>query len=232
MELQLIDHLACNKHTLFHRASLPSKLLGVALGLAAVIVTRRPLVLGFMILVQGAILFCLAPPRLIRSFALYPLLFTGLFAVSQARSAPLLALLVVLKGELAALILLGLAVSTPFNQLFRLAKGFPPIARDSVLLSYRGFFILLERLESIRISNWLRGGSGLAGHIRNLRRMGQSAAILTIASFDLAERLYRVMELRGYDGVLSSQPIRVVPRSIDTVPLLIGAAFLCLGVLL
>lgn len=232
MELQLIDHLACNKDSLLHRASLPSKLVGLGLSLAAVVLTRRLPALGIMVLLQGVILFALAPSRLIRPFAIYPLVFTGLFALSQIRSAPMMAALVVLKGEAAALILLALAVSTPFNQLFRLARRFPPLVRDSILLTYRGFFILLERLECLRISNWLRGGLGLAGNLRNLRRMAQSAALLTISSLDLAERVYRVMELRGYDGVLCTRPIRIRPKPVDLVPVLVGLAFLSLGVLL
>ncbi|NPV79397.1 MAG: hypothetical protein HPY52_03840 [Firmicutes bacterium] len=201
MELRVVDYLANSGNSPLHRAAPWSKLLGVAMVLIVIIVSRNPALIGFILAVQ--LLISLLNRTLtwpVASIAAYPLLFGVLFAISQARNAPMLAVLVILKGVAAGLMLATLMVTTSYIDVFAtLARIMPKPLVEMLFMAYRGFFLLVDRLEGLMLAVKLRRGRGIYGAIHGYYRGAQSLGALVLSSFDLMERVYMVMELRGIE---------------------------------
>ncbi|HHY47654.1 MAG TPA: hypothetical protein GX506_10210 [Firmicutes bacterium] len=203
----MLDYLACRGETVLHRAAPWSKMLGAALTLCAIVLSRNLGLVGALVVFQ---VFLLLWQRLligpVLSFTVYPLIFGALFALSQVWTAPELALLVLLKSEAAGLVLITLMVTTPYIDIFStLQRILPRVLVDMLFMTYRGIFILLERLEGMLLAVKLRKSGGIRGTIAGFRRTAESLGALVIDSFDLVERIYRIMEIRGYDGGIRSE---------------------------
>jgi cobalt/nickel transport system permease protein len=143
------------------------------------------------------------------------------FRVNRTRA---LAGLVMIRAYASALAVVAVLATTPFWELFGiLGRLLPDLVADAVLMAYRAFFILLGRLNNLLVTLRLRriGGQFSLGSL-----MGYGAVLgsLTLSAFDLTERQYRVMRLRGYSGPLAgAAPLALGPPD---VPLLLAVGLL------
>ena len=202
MDIGAIDRSGTQGTSWLHRATPRSKLLGVALVLAAAIVSWNFLVLFALVLVLfAAALSADLDVKLTLTLSLYPAFFAAIFAFASAPSW-LGALVIVLKAVTAALAVVTIVLTTPYPQVFApLQRVAPGLVGDALLMTYRTLFLLLERFADVVRSIRLRSGVGRSP-ARALRMGAASLGNVLLYSIDLAEREYDVMRLRGYNGRL------------------------------
>jgi len=231
VDVTAVDRSAVLGNTPLHRAAPSSKLVAAALLLAAVVSTRDPLVAaGLALSLAGAAAALRLPLRQMVPLALYPALFALVFAFAAA-PGPVTGALIVLKAVTAALVAVTLMFSTPYPQVFApIQRVVPTIVGDALLMTYRSLFILAEKFGDLLRAVRLR--SGLSGRqpVRTAQATVRALGGLLLYSFDLSQREYDILRLRGYEGGLRVSARSSSDRTADTAA--IAYALLALGVAL
>jgi energy-coupling factor transporter transmembrane protein EcfT len=224
MDVRAVDLSATTGTSGLHRASPLTKLAAFALVLTATVAQDNAfVVLGIALMLSSLVLGSRLRSGLVFSLAAYPGLFALVFAFAAAPEW-LTGALFVLKAMTAALAAVTLIATTPYPQVFApLQRVLPEIVGDALLMTYRSLFLLVEKFERLRTAVRLR--SGLAGRapLRAARAAASSLGGLVLYAFDLAEREYDVMRLRGYEGRLRVTLPRSARPAFDAA-LLAGAA--------
>lgn len=216
MDLRYLDYLSVNPTTPLHRSSVLGKALALGVFLGTLLALDHPGPALFLLAGEVAVLAAARQPlRPLLAFASYPLFFAGLFALVRLPVHPEQALLVVVRAFASALAVVTLLATTPVWEVFGLlGRVLPGLVADALLMSYRAFFILAGKLSHLLIALRLRR----IGNRVNWRGLSGYAAVLgalTLAAFDLTERQYRIMRLRGYSGPLAvSAPLRLVRQDV------------------
>jgi cobalt/nickel transport system permease protein len=228
VDLRYLDYLSVNSATPLHRSSAPGKLLALAGFLAALL--SSPRLSGALFLLAGELVAFWAtrqPVRRLAALASYPLLFAGLYALVRLPVHPQQAALVLVRAFASTLAVVTLLATTPFWELFGvLGRFLPGLVADAVLMSYRAFFVLVGRLRNLLVALRLRR---LSDRFSLQTLLGYAAVLgaLTMAAFDMTERQYRIMRLRGYAGPLASAaPLTLAPADAG---LFLGVAALAAG---
>jgi len=211
MHLAEMDHLSINGKGFFHRRSTFAKLLFTVCILASWLVSRDPrhltvlLVLLIFFFAAGSI-----PLKKVGHLALYPTFFSLVFAMIMARQSWEHGLVIVLKAMGAALTMLLLIATTPYVDLFAvLSRVLPRLLVDLMIFSYRAFFILLEKMQHLMRTIRLRGGYRPMTPINNLRHLTRALGTLVIQAFEMSERMYEILTIRGYHGNIPlSHPVK------------------------
>lgn len=224
MHIGSVDESATLGRSWVHTASPVAKLLAFALVLAATVVSWNVLVLaGLLILLVATTTTARLRPGLTYALAAYPALFAGVFAFASAPDVPT-GLVIIMKAAVAGLAAVSVILTTPYPQVFApIQRIVPGIVGDALLMTYRSTFLLLDKfanlLTAIRLRAGLRGGHP----VRTARATSQALGGLLLYSFDLSQRDYDVMRLRGYqDRLKTSLPRSTAP--IRDVFLLVAAA--------
>ncbi|HEY9723161.1 MAG TPA: energy-coupling factor transporter transmembrane component T, partial [Oscillatoriaceae cyanobacterium] len=89
-------------------------------------------------------------------------------------------------------------------------------------LSYRSFFLLLERWNSTAAAMRLRGGWSWRRMDRSIANLGSALGSLLVTALARGEALYDAMRVRGYRGRIGTE-LPWSPRANDALPLLPGA---------
>ncbi|MGE5507620.1 MAG: CbiQ family ECF transporter T component [Chitinophagales bacterium] len=225
MDLAYLDYLAVNATTPLHRSTALDKLLALA-GLLAALLFASHLAAALVLLageVAGLVL-ARQPLRRLALASTFPLFFAGLFALTRLASQPSLAGLVMVRAYASALAVVTLLATTPFWEIFAvLGRLLPGLVADAVLMAYRAFFLLLGRFSNLLVTLRLRR---LSDRFTPGSLMGYGAVLgsLTLSAFDLTERQYRIMRLRGYSGPLAgAAPLALAPPDL---PLFLAAGLL------
>ncbi len=240
-DIRMIDYLANLKNSPYHRASALSKGMATLLILGGVIFNESLAALGVILaLLALAIYLSKLPLIKILKWSIYPVFFASLFAFSVFLGAvktmpPLEALylpMVFLARSLsAALALLLLLSTTPYPQVFGLLRrALPELVVNTMLMTYRFFFLLIDELENLLRAMRLRG-SGLspAKIIRNMKDYGKIVGVLLIHSIDMSERMYGIFLVRGYAGKFSVEGSRWQKE--DVFPLSLGLGIFATSIL-
>jgi cobalt/nickel transport system ATP-binding protein len=141
------------------------------------------------------------PLRRVLAIAAYPALFAALFAISQWNGRWATPAVIVLKATSAGLAMVLLISTTPYPQLFAVVgRALPRIVADALLMTYRTFFMLLESMDHLITALRLRGGLLRGRPVRTINNLSIALGVLLIRSFDLGQRLYETLTLRGYAG--------------------------------
>lgn len=232
MDIQFIDELAANGQTPLHNALPGAKVAASALLLAAAIAAPSPGAAGFV--AAGVLLLVYAarqPLGYMMHIALYPVIFAALFTIGSVLSDPMYALALVTKAFTAGLIAATLITTTSFVDVFAIiARVFPNVIADALFMGYRAFFILIGELQGLITAVRLRGGvSGTL--LEQLSTYGKMFGVLVIHSADMTERMYQVMQVRGYSQRIPSTRRRQ-PFGARDLALLAYSALILLGVFL
>ncbi|MFZ3171383.1 MAG: energy-coupling factor transporter transmembrane component T [Carboxydocellales bacterium] len=203
MDVAFIDNLAVNGQGPMHRSGAWSKLIMLAIILVGAIFTKawQPLLtmaglLVVLILVEKLPLVKLLP------FLGYPLFFALIFAV-MAQGWSLASIVIILRSLTAGLVLILVLATTPYGELFRvIGKFLPDLVTDGLIMTYRCFFLLVSQMTNRLKAMHIRGGYGGVGLWKNLTRVAGSLGLVFIHSWEMAERMYNIMALRGYEGKL------------------------------
>lgn len=224
MDIGAIDRSATRGGGPVRGAAPVTKLVAMALMLAAVIVSWNLLVLAAALaLLLAAVRWGRIDMRLALTLAAYPAVFALVFAFS-ATSSLLDGAVLVLKAVTAALAAVTVVLSTPYPQVFApVQRIVPGLVGDALLMTYRTTFILLEKFSRLLRASRLRAGLRLGEPVRAARATAGALGGLLLYSVDLAQRDYDVMRLRGYERRLRVSPQRSLDRRADAV-LLAGAA--------
>lgn len=229
MHIGRIDESATRGDSWLHRVSPVSKLVAFALVLGAAISTWNALVVGSLALALVAIAASARlRGRLVLSLAGYPALFAAVFAFSAATSL-LGGVTIVLKAVTAALAAVIVILTTPYPYVFApIQRIVPAIVGDALLMTYRSLFLLLEKLGNLITASRLRAGLRAGHPVRSARATTRALGGLLIYSFDLSQRSYDIMRMRGYEGRLRVTLPASVDRRVDVA--LVTGALLLLGI--
>jgi cobalt/nickel transport system permease protein len=228
IHLGTIDESATLGSSWLHRAWPVAKLVAFACVLAAVMVTWNALVLlALLLLMAAAVISARVPARFAFGLAAYPAIFAVMFAIASAPD-PLVGVTIVLKALAAGLAAVTIALTTPYPQIFApLQRLVPGIVGDALLMTYRSTFLLLDKFGRLLTAVRLRSGLSPGHPVRAAYATARAMGGLLLYSFDLSQREYDVMRLRGYERRLRVK----LPSSVS--PLrdagLVGAAVLALA---
>ena len=223
MDVALVDNLAINGRGWLHRRSAPAKLAMTGGLLAAAVVSRTPAQAGLVLLaVTGLGASERLPVGQVAGLAAFPALLAGLFALGWTGTTAVLAFL---KGLSAASSMILVMTTTPYPQVFAaLGAVLPGTLLDVLFLTYRGFFLLLGRIEALRRAVRLRGGYWRRALFRNSRGLAGALGVTVLHTWEMSETTYRVMALRGYrPGSLGGSRPRFSGWA-DLAPVAAGAA--------
>ena len=203
MHIGAIDQSATLGESWLHRSGPVAKLVAFGVVLAAVMVTWNLLVLASIVAVlSAALVSARAKARLAYGLAAYPAFFAVVFALASAPDA-LTGAVIVLKALAAGLAAVALVLTTPYPQIFApLQRVVPGIVGDSLLMTYRSTFLLLDKFTNLLTAVRLRSGVQAGRPLRALRSTTQALGGLLLYSFDLSQRDYDIMRLRGYQDRL------------------------------
>ena len=197
-EIYLIDQYANNGQSTIHRATFVAKLLSCTVALLAIIFSTSPFKLLIYIAITLLLIAIAKLPllRLIR-WSLYPLIFGLMFALSQVFSSPQLALLSLIKVFATVLLMMLVITTTGFPRLF---SAIPiPILRNTFLLTYRFFFMMVDSFTKKMKIMTVRGFSS-ASSLRKLTALSDAVAQGILTSLDKGEKVHRIMLVRGFSG--------------------------------
>ncbi len=214
MRLSAIDASATGGDSWLHGVAPRTKLAALALALGAVIVTWNAFVVASAALTLAAVAgSCRLPGRPLAALAAYPAVFAAVFAFASAPD-PLTAGVIVMKAVTAALAALLVVFTTPYPQVFApLQRVMPSIVGDSLLMTYRSMFILLEKLGVLVRAVRLRSAG--RGPLADARATTRALGGLLLYALDLAQRDYDIMRLRGYEGGLRIAALRSRNPAVD-----------------
>lgn len=206
MDIGSIDASATSGRSWLHRTSPKAKLVAFALVLSAAIVSWNLLVLsGLLVLLAAAVMSARVRPQLAYGLAAYPAVFAAVFAFASAPDL-LTGAVIVLKAAVAGLGAVTVVVTTPYPQIFApLQRVLPRIVGDALLMTYRSTFLLLEKFSNLLTAVKLRSGLRAGHPVRAARATTQALGGLLLYSFDLSQRDYDIMRLRGYQDRLRVQ---------------------------
>lgn len=232
MDIASVDSSATLGTSRLHRAHPVAKLLGFGLALAGVVASTNALVLLTVALTLGAVVFAMRlPARRVFALAGYPALFAAVFAFA-ASAGPITLAVLVLKSVTAALCAITLMFTTPYPFVFApLQRVMPALVGDALLMTYRSFFLLLEKLQRVTRAARLRAGVFGARPVQSARAATLALGTTMLYAFDMSERTYDVMTLRGYERRLRVTMPASNSRTLDAAVVAAGALLfaLCLA---
>jgi cobalt/nickel transport system permease protein len=207
VDVATVDYWATSGRSRLHRASAPAKIITAAVCLAAVVVLQNLfVVLALFILVLAAARRAGLPVGKFTLAALYPALFALLFAIAQFHGDFIVPATTIAKAVAAAAIVVLLIATTPYPRLFAaLRPVLPAVIVEALYMTYRSIFILLRILSDALTSMRLRGGFIGGGVRARLKNLAAALALGAVYSFDVSERTYTAMRLRGYSGRISGE---------------------------
>jgi energy-coupling factor transporter transmembrane protein EcfT len=219
-----IDRSATSDLGWLHRVSPVAKLVAFALVLGAAIVSWNALVVLSLALSLAAVaISSRINLKLTFTLAAYPAFFAGVFAFASAPNA-LTGAVIVLKAVCAGLAAVIVVMTTPYPQVFApIQRIVPGIVGDALLMTYRTTFLLLGKFASLLRAVRLRAGLRGTHPVRTARATTQALGGLLLYSFDLAQRDYDILRLRGYAGRLRVNTPGSADRRVDAALLLAAA---------
>ena len=196
-----IDHLASAGRSPWHRASAFPKMLLTLLFVVLAVSTPSWGVL-VLLLVTALVLCATArlPGPLGLAAATTPILFSFIFVLAHTRADWDEPLILFARPMVASLTAVWLVGTTPYPDLFApLSRILPRVVGDSLFLTYRAVFALMDRLERMWKALRLRGA--MARPIRErFAVMGEAVGTVVLSGFDRSHRLYQTMRMRGHSG--------------------------------
>ena len=196
-----IDYLASSGTSLWHRASAFAKLLLTVLFVTLAVVSPSWGVVAGLLLTVGAL--CVSarvPGRLMLAAATTPLVFAFIFVAAHFRADWDEPLLLLARPMVASMTAVWLVSTTPYPDLFApISRLLPRGVGDTLFLTYRAVFALLDRVDLIWKALRLRGA--MARPVRQrFAIMGEAVGTVVLSGFDRSQRLYQAMQLRGHSG--------------------------------
>jgi cobalt/nickel transport system permease protein len=223
VDIGAIDYFANGGNSFLHRASTRYKIIFTVLVIASVVITDDFILLLSVYLILTAFVILTRLPFLkIISIASYPSIFALLFVIASWNGNWIGSGVIVFKALDAALAMVLLIVTTPYPEVFAALRPLlPKVVVEGLFLTYRSIFILLELIENLIKALRLRGGLTPGRYLKNIINFSSGIGLLLVRGFDLSERFYGVMRIRGYNGKMAELESKKLGKG-DAAPILIG----------
>lgn len=202
-EIYLIDVYANKKNSVVHKSSFISKFIFTFIFLFLIIFSKNYLfILSSIIILTSLILLSKLPFYKILKWSLYGVIFGLMFALSQLFNSWNLAIFTLLKVFSCILLMTWFTTTTGFIDVFYLVPS--KTIRNMLLLTYRFFFMIIDsfsrrlRLAKIR-------GLNHSKFLVKLKSLSNIIAHELIHVLEKAERVYKIMLIRGFDGKISKR---------------------------
>lgn len=229
--LDFLDRTAALGHSPLHRASALSKLVLVAAVIGAMLSGAAPsFYLAAIALLLGLAWVARLPLKAFLELLAYPVVFAGVFAVSGLVPAGEARWVVVARSATVALAVLLLFATTFYGDVFAaLRLVMPGVLGDVLLLTYRSFFILARELQRTLTAIRLKGGGRGLSLAHHVRTVGAVMGLTAVHALEMAERMHRILALRGYRGVIPAGRAWWRPTPDDWLPILAAATVVALA---
>jgi len=216
VDVRSIDLAATTGTSRLHGASAITKLIAFAFVLAAIVVQQNLFIVAATALLLAATVVASGLPwRGVFGLAAYPGLFALVFAFAAAPD-PLTGALFVTRAVAAALAAVTLVFVTPYPQVFApLQAVLPEVVGDALLMTYRSLFLLADKFDRLRRAVRLRSGLSHGHPLRAAKATAGALGSLVLYAFDLSQREYDVMRLRGYQGRMRATIAPARSRAFD-----------------
>lgn len=234
MDINTLDRVAVGGSSPLHKATVTTKLPLTLIFITLVIFTNNPYkLLAIIAIILALFVLSKIPLGILAHIIMYPFFFSSIFAMATFTRSPEGALTIILKGVSAAMALTLLITTTPYLDIFSLLGLFlPDILVDILFFTYRSFFILLKKVNNFVTIVKLRGGYSNLNILHNLKGIAGALGVIIIDSFTMAERVYQVFQLRGYNGkIYLDYPILEL-KKYDMLPIGVGIASLVIMVII
>lgn len=224
MDVAIIDYYANHGTSFLHKAKALWKIMFTALVIASIILTNEFYMLaGIYIALATIAIWTKLPVSRIITIAAYPAIFALIFAFLVWNGSWVKVGVVVLKALAAALTMVLLIVTTPYPDVFNVLRPFlPRVIAEGLFLTYRSVFILIELTDELIKSLKVRGGITRRKYLRNIRNFSSGIGLLLVKGFDYSEKLYGMMNIRGYGGRITTQGTNTSINRNDVLAISIG----------
>ncbi len=231
IDVARIDFWAASGSSLFHRASVLSKLILVVLVVTASVLSRsfHALAAGYALLMAVSAAAGLPFFRM-AALSLYAAVFAGLYGLSlRGAGLPEYGLLI-FKAVTPAFSVLILISTTTYPRLFSfIGNLLPGLLSSGLFMTYRTLFILLDLMHHLTIALRLRAGLSRAGELRTISALPRALAMLLVKTVESSSRMYAVMTVRSYSGSMAEAERLRLTRH-DWLP--VGAGLAVLGLVI
>jgi cobalt/nickel transport system permease protein len=231
MDIGIIDYYANSGKSPLHLASPFYKIISIVLVLSSIVITNDFIVLlSTYLILAGLVILTRLPFLKIISIAAYPAIFAMLFAISSSGEGWITPATIIFKALDAALAMVILITTTPYPSVFASLSPFlPRVIMEGLFLTYRSLFILLGLMGNLLRALRIRGGLSPRRYIKNIMNVASGIGLLLIRGFDLSEKLYGVMHVRGYSGKMAEGNRKRRFSQRDTVPIATGLFILAVS---
>ncbi len=200
-EIYLIDVYANRKNSVIHNCSFISKFLFAFAFLFLIIFSKNYFfILSSILIVFSLIFLSKLPVSKMLKWSFYGLIFGLMFALSQLFYSWNLALFTILKVFSCILLMVWFISSTGFIDIFYLVPS--KTIENMLLLTYRFFFMIIDsfyrRLKLAKIR-----GLNHSKFLTRLKSLANIVAHELIHVIEKAERVYKIMIIRGFNGKIS-----------------------------
>lgn len=227
MQLALVDFWALKGKSVLHLSSTKGKLIFAFASIFAIMITHSLDTMFYIISLLAILALSLRLPlSMFIHFLIYPLVFAGLFSLAITGVH---AFLIVGKALASVLVWLILITTTPYVKILaELSPIMPRILLDGIYMTYRSFFLLIEQFSKFFLTLKFKGAYSPRRLWGNLSGISSALGIMLIHSIEQAERLYIILELRGYQGGFRLQ--REGMNAWDILPVATGLIIIALVV--
>lgn len=224
MDVAIIDYYANHGTSFLHKAKALWKIVFTALVIASIILTNELyMLLGIYITLVTIAVWTKLPVTRIITIAAYPAVFALIFAFVVWNGNWIKAGVIILKALSAALTMVLLIVTTPYPDVFNVLRPFlPRVIAEGLFITYRSVFILLELTDELIQSLKVRGGITRRKYLNNIRNFSSGIGLLLVKGFDYSEKLYGMMNVRGYGGRITTQGTKISINRSDLLAIMIG----------
>ena len=202
-EIYLIDVYANKKNSVIHKSSYISKTIFAFVFLFMIIFSKNYLqIIASIGLTLSLILVSKLPFFKILKWSLYGIVFGLMFALSQIFYSYPLAIFTLLKVFSCVLLMIWFITTTGFVDLFSLVPS--KTLRNMLILTYRFFFMIIDNFSRRLKLSKIRG----INHSKFLVKMKSLSNIIAhelIHVLEKAERVYKIMVLRGFNGKIGKR---------------------------
>lgn len=234
MDVALIDYYANHGESFLHKATAQAKVLFAVLVISSVIITTEfyLLLAIYTALVAAAVWTRLSVLKVL-TIAAYPAIFALLFVILSWNGSYLDAGVIMLKALTAALTMVMLIVTTPYPDVFKTLKPvLPGIIHDGLYLTYRSLFVLLEMMDELVKGLKIRGGLTRRKYVRNIKNLSSGIGLVLIKGFDITEKYYGVMKVRGYSGKIAAGSNSSIFGGSNMIPIITGLIILSVSIVI
>ena len=234
MWIALLDHLAYNIDSFWHRANAFSKIIFLALVIISVVISTNTFYVASVFVMVIILMAASRLPVLRLSILLiYPLFFGVVFAISGVGEAAGFPILTILRAVTTASAVLLVIATTNYVDFFAaLQRVFPLTIGDVMFITYRTFFVILDSFaNTIKIAR-LRGAYSFLGLIRNLFYGGRVLGHSFIDAYETNQTTQMAMNVRGYQGRIVGSTKKRSIKINDVLIILLGTALFVAAVVL